>query len=185
MSPAKPFLLWTTRRNRLQSIGVSVIDTTPEIRIALVIVTANSRNSRPRMPLMKRTGMNTAASDTVIDTIVNPISFEPFSAASNGRSPCSMWRTMFSERRRSVVEKREYHRDHEDQRDEHRHLNVLERLADVPGAIAADRQVHGGRQLRLKRRQESADRVGDRDGVAARLAHHRQADRAASALPLV
>ena len=55
-----------------------------------VMVTANSRNSRPRMPLMKRIGMNTAASETVIETIVKPISFEPFSAASSGASPRSM-----------------------------------------------------------------------------------------------
>ena len=85
-----------TRRKRLHSIGVSVTDTTPEIRIAVVIVTANSRNSRPRMPLMNRIGMNTAASDIVIETIVKPISCEPLSAASSGVSPCSMCRTMFS-----------------------------------------------------------------------------------------
>ena len=83
-------------RKRLQSIGVSVTDTRPDTRIAAVIVTANSRNRRPRMPLMKRIGMNTAASDTVIDTIVKPISLEPFSAASSGASPSSMCRTMFS-----------------------------------------------------------------------------------------
>ncbi len=81
---------------RLHSIGVSVIETMPEMRIAAVIVIANSRNNRPRMPLMNRIGMNTAASDTVIDRIVKPISFDPFSAASNGCSPCSMCRTMFS-----------------------------------------------------------------------------------------
>ena len=45
---------------------------------------------------MNRIGMNTAASDVVIVRIVKPISFEPFSAASSGFSPCSMWRTMFS-----------------------------------------------------------------------------------------
>ena len=89
-------MLCTTRRKRLQSIGVSVIETTPEMRIAVVIVTANSRNSRPRIPLMKRIGMNTAASDVVIVRMVNPISFEPLSDASSGLSPCSMWRTMFS-----------------------------------------------------------------------------------------
>ena len=33
-------MLWTTLRKRLQSIGVSVTETTPEIRIAVVIVTA-------------------------------------------------------------------------------------------------------------------------------------------------
>ena len=84
------------RRKRLQSIGVSVSETTPEMRIATQMVTANSWNSRPRMPPMKSTGMNTAASDSVIERIVKPISREPSSAASSGGSPISMWRTMFS-----------------------------------------------------------------------------------------
>ena len=48
------------------------------------------------MPPMKSTGMNTAASEIVIDRIVKPISFEPFRAASKGSSPFSMCRTMFS-----------------------------------------------------------------------------------------
>ena len=73
----RPLCSPDTRRNRLHSIGVSVTDTTPEIRIAAVIVTANSRNSRPRMPLMNRIGMNTAASDVVIVRMVKPISFDP------------------------------------------------------------------------------------------------------------
>ena len=79
-----------TRRNRLQSIGVSVTDTMPEMRIAAVIVTANSRNMRPRTPVMNRIGMKTAASETVIVTSVKAISFEPLSAASNAFSPSSM-----------------------------------------------------------------------------------------------
>ena len=45
---------------------------------------------------MNRIGMNTAASDIVIETMVKPTSFEPVSAASSGGLPCSMWRTMFS-----------------------------------------------------------------------------------------
>ena len=45
------------------------------------MVTANSRNSRPRIPAMNRSGMNTAASDSVIETMVKPISWDPFSAA--------------------------------------------------------------------------------------------------------
>ena len=85
-----------TRRKRLASIGVSVTETMPEIRIAVVIVTANSRNRRPRIPLMNRIGMNTAASDIVIDRMVKPTSLEPLSAASSGASPASTWRTMFS-----------------------------------------------------------------------------------------
>ena len=40
--------------------------------------------------------MKTAASDSVIEIMVKPISPAPRIAASNGRSPASMWRTMFS-----------------------------------------------------------------------------------------
>ena len=57
---------------------------------------ANSRNSLPRIPLRKSTGIKTATSDTVIEIIVKPISREPFSAASIAPSPASMRRTMFS-----------------------------------------------------------------------------------------
>ena len=45
---------------------------------------------------MKSTGRNTAASDSVMDTIVNEISREPSRAAGSGFLPCSRWRTMFS-----------------------------------------------------------------------------------------
>ena len=64
--------------------------------IATETDTANSRNTRPTMPPISSTGMNTAISEKVIDTMVKPISREPFSAASNGRMPPSMWRTIFS-----------------------------------------------------------------------------------------
>ena len=62
---------------RLHSIGVRVSDTKPETSIATLIVTANSCSNRPRMPLMNSTGMNTAASDSVMEMIVKPISREP------------------------------------------------------------------------------------------------------------
>ena len=71
-------------------------ETTPETRTATPIVTANSRNSRPTTPPMNRTGMKTAASEIVIETIVKPISRDPSSAASSGAAPRSMCRTMFS-----------------------------------------------------------------------------------------
>ena len=51
-------------RKRLHSIGVRLIDTKPDTRIATPIVTANSCSSRPTTPPMNSTGMNTAASDT-------------------------------------------------------------------------------------------------------------------------
>ena len=38
--------------------------------MAAPIVTANSRKSRPTIPPMKRTGMKTAASEIVIETMV-------------------------------------------------------------------------------------------------------------------
>jgi len=62
-------------------MGVSVSDTIPEIRIAVLMVTANSCSRRPTIPLMNSTGMNTAASDSVIETIVKPISADPSLAA--------------------------------------------------------------------------------------------------------
>ena len=84
------------RSTRAHSIGVSVSETKPDTMIATAIVTANSRNTRPTMPPISSTGMNTAISETVIEMMVKPISRAPFSAASNGRMPPSMWRTMFS-----------------------------------------------------------------------------------------
>ena len=82
--------------SRLASIGVRVSDTSPETRIATLIVIANSRNNRPRIPPMNSTGIKTATSETVIETMVKPISREPRKAASITPSPISMRRTMFS-----------------------------------------------------------------------------------------
>ena len=56
----------------------------------MLSVTANSRNSRPMIPPMSRIGMNTAISETVMETMVKPICLAPSSAASSGVSPSSM-----------------------------------------------------------------------------------------------
>ncbi len=77
-------------------MGVRVRETNPEISTAVPMVTANSRNRRPTMPPMNSTGMNTAARDRVMDTMVKLISREPSRAARCGPAPSSMWRTMFS-----------------------------------------------------------------------------------------
>ena len=45
---------------------------------------------------MNSTGINTAASDRVMEIMVKPISRAPLKAACMGGSPISMWRTMFS-----------------------------------------------------------------------------------------
>ena len=67
-----------------------------EATTAMVSVSANSRNMRPTRPVMNNSGMNTAISDIVSEITVKPISLAPRSAAFNGGSPSSMWRTMFS-----------------------------------------------------------------------------------------
>ncbi len=59
-------------------------------------VIANSRKSRPTISPMKSSGISTAMSETVRETIVNPICSEPLSAAWSGDSPASMYRAMFS-----------------------------------------------------------------------------------------
>jgi len=79
-----------------RQLPVSVSETTPETRIAIMITTANSCSSRPMIPCMKSTGMKTATSERVMERIVNPISRDPLSAASMEPSPISMCRTTFS-----------------------------------------------------------------------------------------
>ena len=61
------------RSSRALIIGVSVSDTTSEIRIDTASVMANSRNSRPTTSAMKSSGMSTAISEIVSETSVNPI----------------------------------------------------------------------------------------------------------------
>ena len=65
-------------------MGVSVSETKPETRMAVPMVTANSCSRRPSNPPMKSTGMKTAASESVMERMVKPISREPVSAASIG-----------------------------------------------------------------------------------------------------
>ncbi len=84
------------RSSRALIIGVSVSETTSEIRIDTASVIANSRNSRPTTSAMKSSGISTAMSEMVSETSVKPISLAPSSAASNGVWPSSRWRAMFS-----------------------------------------------------------------------------------------
>ena len=87
---------WSGLSKCAHIIGVSVSETTTETAMDTATVTANSRNSSPTTPLIRNSGMNTAISDTEMDMMVKPISPAPFSAASIGDRPSSMWRTMFS-----------------------------------------------------------------------------------------
>ncbi len=60
--------------------------------MVIVTVIANSRSSRPMIPPISRSGMNTATSEMLIDMMVKPISPAPLTAASLGESPSSRWR---------------------------------------------------------------------------------------------
>ena len=62
---------------RADIIGVNVSDTIRETTIDTATVTANSRNSRPTIPPIRKSGMNTAISDMDIDRMVKPISAAP------------------------------------------------------------------------------------------------------------
>ncbi len=79
-----------------QIIGVTEIETIVEIATAKASVTENSRNRRPTIPPMNRSGMNAAISETLIATTVKPICRAPSIAARNGEWPCSRLRNMFS-----------------------------------------------------------------------------------------
>ena len=68
--------------NGCTSIGVRLNEMNPETRIATQMVTENSRNSRPSIPLMKSTGIKAATNEMVMETIVKPISLAPLTAAS-------------------------------------------------------------------------------------------------------
>jgi hypothetical protein len=70
-------------------MAVVVSETTSEMPTATDSVTANSRKRRPTTPPIRSSGMNTATSDTLIDTTVKPISRAPRSAASRDGMPCS------------------------------------------------------------------------------------------------
>ena len=48
------------------------------------------------MPPISSSGISTATSEMLIETMVKPISPAPLKAAAIGFSPSSMWRVMFS-----------------------------------------------------------------------------------------
>ncbi len=75
---------------------MNVSETTPDTRMAVAMTTENSRNNRPTTPPRKRSGINTAVSESVMDKMVNPTSAAPSIAACIGGAPISMCRTMFS-----------------------------------------------------------------------------------------
>ena len=70
-------------------MGVSVSETTAEIRMVTASVMANSLKRRPDMSSMKRRGISTATREKVREMMVKPIWPAPVRAACTGRMPCS------------------------------------------------------------------------------------------------
>ena len=65
-------------RSQADIIAVSVSDKSAETPMAIASVTANSRKRRPMSPPMNRSGIKTATSETVSETMVKPICRAPF-----------------------------------------------------------------------------------------------------------
>ena len=92
---SKDFFLACNTREHMR--GVSVRLTMPDIIVAVTIVIENSLKTRPIMPLIKTSGINTAASESVILKIVKLISRADAKVAAIGDSPkSSIRRTVFS-----------------------------------------------------------------------------------------
>ena len=79
-----------------QIIGVTESDTAVEITIAKASVIENSVNRRPTTPPMKKSGINAAISEALIEITVKPICLAPSIVARNGVMPCSRLRNTFS-----------------------------------------------------------------------------------------
>ena len=76
--------------------GINVSDTIAENAMASAIVTANSRNSRPIMPPINKSGINAAIRDTLIETTVKPIWRAAWRAAWSGDSQLPIRRLIAS-----------------------------------------------------------------------------------------
>ena len=177
VNSARAFRLCSECTNRLHIIGVSVSETKPETSTATTIVTANSCSNRPSNPLMNKTGMKTAESDSVMEMIVKPISFEPLSAASIGGSPFSMWRTIFSSMTMASSTTKPTHKR---QRHERKIVEaVTEQRHHRERADDGHRQREAGNERRRKIPQENKnDHDDEAHGQEQRVFHvrHRFAD---------
>ena len=123
---------------RPQIIGVSVSDTAAEMAMAIVSVTANSWNSRPRMPPMNSSGMNTATSEMLIEITVKPICRAPGERRLHRRhAPLHVADDVLDHDDRVV--------DHEADRDGQRHQReIVEREAERTTSPASVPQIDSG-----------------------------------------
>src|SRR5258708_4804810 len=157
-----------------------------ETTTAMVKVRANSRNMRPTMPVMNRSGMNTAISDTVSEITVKPISRAPRNAASSADSPCSMWRTMFSiitiaSSTTKPVPMVSAISDRLSRLKPQNH--ITHQGADRAGCVVHDGELDVGRHGALQPRQLAFHQLHGLDHVGAGLALHVDDDRRHALVP--
>ena len=154
-------------RKRDAIIGVSVSETKAETAIVIAIVTENSRNRRPMMPLIIRSGISTATSETEIEMMVKPISAEPLSAASKRLFPLFDVARDVLEHHDRVVD------DEADGDGEGHQRQIVEAVAGDPhqraGAQERQRHRNAGNDRRPEAAQENEDhhhdeRDGEREG---------------------
>ena len=138
-------------QNAAAIMGVRVSETNAEKMMVTARVTANSRNRRPTMSAMNSSGISTAMSETVSETIVNPISAEPLQRGLHwGVAHFDIARDVFDHDDRVVHD--------EAGRDGQRHQGkVIEAVAE---------QVHDGECANQRERHGDAGNDGGRQRCA-------------------
>src|SRR6516165_8900163 len=136
--------------------------------------------------------MNTAMSESVIDTMVKPISRALWIAAAMGERPSSRWRTVFSMTTtassttkpvasvsatvtagmtvaQKAAQKEKDHHHHQRDREQQRELHVLDGSADGRGAIGNHIDLDRRRNRSPQHRQHRFDAIDSLDDVGAGL----------------
>src|ERR1700722_17639856 len=131
-------------------VGVVVSETRSETPIAMLSVTANSRNSRPTIPPINNSGMNTATSDTLMETTVKPISAAPLNAA-EGANQRERHGDAGNNGGAHGAQEGKHHQDHQNDREQQREFNILHRSPSRDGAIKRNGQLErrGNRGLQV------------------------------------
>ncbi len=142
---------------RAHIIGVRVSDTTAEMMMVTASVTANSRNRRPTTSPMNSSGMSTAISDTVRETMVKPICPAPVSAA-------FMRRHALFEEARDVLDHHDGVVHHESGGDGERHQRKI--------VEAVAQHVHHGKGADQRQRHGHAGNDGGRQVAQEEEDHH-------------
>src|SRR5882762_4955120 len=150
-------------------IGVVVSETSSETRMATDKVTANSRNSRPTMPPMRRMGVNTATSETLTERTVNPIARALQGRLHRGHALLDVAHHVFADDDRVVDDEAGGHRERH-QRQVVQRVPAEEHHRERPDQRYRDR--HGRDQGRAPVSQEDEDHQDDQGNRRQKRALH-------------